>query len=225
MSRFVSATNAKIQAPQEHDPQHDHEGVVAAINRSQAVIEFALDGRILNANENFLRTLGYTLPEIQGQHHSMLVDPAFRSSYEYRAFWEKLGRGEYDAGKYKRIAKGGREIWIQASYNPVLDTSGRPLKVVKFAVDITAAEVAAREALFKSSAFTGASVAMMIIDRDFKVMYVNEATKRLFTENATAFRAVWPTFNPDAIIGACIDMFHKNPSHQRQMLSDSSRLP
>ena len=112
-------------------------GQIAAINRSQAVIEFSLDGKILHANENFLNAVGYTLDEIKGRHHSIFVDPADRESAEYRAFWEKLGRGEFDSGQYKRIGKGGAEIWIQASYNPILDMSGRPMKVVKYASDIT----------------------------------------------------------------------------------------
>ncbi|MBB5019359.1 methyl-accepting chemotaxis protein [Chitinivorax tropicus] len=115
----------------------DYTGQLAAIGKSQAVIEFTLDGRILNANDNFLNALGYSLSEIKGQHHSLFVDPAYRASPEYRAFWEKLGRGEFDAGQYKRIAKGGREIWIQASYNPIFDASGRPFKVVKYASDVT----------------------------------------------------------------------------------------
>ena len=109
-----------------------------AINRVQAIIEFTLDGKILHANENFLKALGYTLPEIQGQHHSLFVEPAYRSSPEYKAFWDKLGRGEYDAAQYKRIGKGGKEVWIEASYNPIFDKRGRPYKVVKFAIDITA---------------------------------------------------------------------------------------
>ncbi len=113
------------------------EGQLGAIGKSMAVIEFSLDGRIQMANENFLKTLGYSLEEVRGQHHSMFVDPTYRASFEYRAFWEKLGRGEFDAGQYKRIAKGGREIWIQASYNPIVDANGKPLKVVKFATDIT----------------------------------------------------------------------------------------
>ncbi len=122
------------------------QGQLAAINRSQAVIEFALDGRILHANQNFLNALGYTLEEVRGQHHSLFVTPEYRDSPEYRAFWEKLGRGEYDAAQYRRIGKGGREIWIQASYNPVLDANGRPFRVIKFATDITR-EYRAAEAL------------------------------------------------------------------------------
>ncbi len=116
----------------------DYEGQIAAISKAQAVIAFSLDGKILDANENFLKTLGYTLDEVKGQHHAMFVEPAYRQSAEYKAFWEKLGRGEYDAAQYKRIGKGGREVWIQASYNPIMDLNGKPFKVVKYATDITA---------------------------------------------------------------------------------------
>src|SRR5262249_54166541 len=115
----------------------DLRGQIAAIGKSNAVIEFDLDGTILTANDNFLKTLDYTLEEVRGKHHSMFVDPAEVRSPEYRQFWEKLARGEFDAGRYKRIGKGGKEIWIQASYNAILDRSGRPFKVVKFATDIT----------------------------------------------------------------------------------------
>jgi methyl-accepting chemotaxis protein len=115
----------------------DFKGQVAAIGRSQAVIEFTLDGKILTANENFLNTVGYSREEVRGQHHGMFVDPVYRQSAEYRLFWEKLGRGEFEAGQFKRIAKGGREIWLQASYNAILDSNGKPFKVVKYATDIT----------------------------------------------------------------------------------------
>ncbi len=113
-------------------------GQVEAIRKSQAVIEFALDGQIQWANDNFLKTLGYRLDEIKGQHHSLFVEPAERSGVEYKAFWEALRRGEYQARQFKRIGKGGKVVWIEASYNPILDPSGKPLKVVKYATDITA---------------------------------------------------------------------------------------
>jgi methyl-accepting chemotaxis protein len=148
-------------------------GIVDAINRSQAMIEFALDGVILDANANFLATLGYTLEEIKGQHHSMFVDPAYRSSPEYRLFWEKLGRGEYDAGQYKRLGKGGKEIWIQASYNPIMGPSGKPVSVVKYATDIT-------EQVIKNADFTGqiaaVNKAQAVIEftLDGKILRANE---------------------------------------------------
>jgi len=116
----------------------DLEGQRAAIDKAQAVIEFDLTGKILTANQNFLSVLGYSLPEIVGQHHCMFVDPAERESSAYCAFWARTEIYKYDAGQYRRIGKGGKEIWIQASYNPILDAQGRPYKVVKFASDITA---------------------------------------------------------------------------------------
>ncbi|MGQ3303377.1 MAG: methyl-accepting chemotaxis protein [Phreatobacter sp.] len=116
----------------------DIEGQLAAIHKAQAVIEFTLDGTILTANENFLKTLGYGLDEIRGRHHSLFVASGEANSGEYRAFWASLARGEFQAAQYKRIGKGGTEVWIQASYNPIFDMNGKPFKVVKFATDITA---------------------------------------------------------------------------------------
>ena len=115
----------------------DSEGQVKAIDKSQSVVEFDLDGTIRNANENFLRTVGYTIDEIRGRHHRIFVDAGYAQSAEYRAFWEKLGRGIFAGGEYKRVAKGSREIWLQATYNPIMDANGRPAKVVEYASDIT----------------------------------------------------------------------------------------
>lgn len=102
------------------------------------MIEFNLDDTIITANANFLDALGYELAEIAGKHHSMFVEPAFAKSAEYQEFWNRLRRGEFNAAEYKRIGKGGKEVWIQASYNPILDMNGKPYKVVKYATDITA---------------------------------------------------------------------------------------
>ena len=116
------------------------EAKIAAVHRSQAVIEFKLDGTIITANENFLGAVGYGLSEVSGRHHSIFVDREYASGQEYRHFWERLNRGEFISAKFRRLAKGGREIWIQASYNPLFDENGQPYKVVKFATDITAEE-------------------------------------------------------------------------------------
>ncbi|WPZ36597.1 PAS domain S-box protein [Thalassobaculum sp. OXR-137] len=113
------------------------QGEVDAIRRSQAVIQFALDGTILEANETFLKAMGYTASEIVGKHHSMFVEDSEKHSKQYTQFWASLGRGEFQSGQFRRLAKGGREIWIRATYNPILDAAGRPYKVVKFASDIT----------------------------------------------------------------------------------------
>jgi methyl-accepting chemotaxis protein len=116
----------------------ESQGQLAAINRAQAVIEFDLKGTVASANENFLNVMGYRLEEIKGQHHSMFVEAAYRSSDDYRRFWEKLARGDYESAQYKRLGKGGKEVWIQGSYNPILDANGKPYKVVKYASDVTA---------------------------------------------------------------------------------------
>ncbi len=115
----------------------DASGQLAAIDKAQAVIEFNLEGVILTANKNFLNAVGYTLEEIQGRHHSMFAEPSYAKSAEYAEFWRKLANGHYDSGQYKRLGKGGKVIWIEASYNPIMDMNGRPFKVVKFATDIT----------------------------------------------------------------------------------------
>jgi len=117
-------------------------GQIEAISKAQAVIEFNMDGTIITANENFLSTLGYRLDEVQGQHHSMFVEPHFKASTEYKVFWESLNRGEFESKEYKRLGKGGKEVWIQASYNPILDLNGKPFKVVKFASDVTQQKLA-----------------------------------------------------------------------------------
>ena len=118
----------------------DSRGRLAAIDRVMGVIEFALDGTILTANDNFLRWMGYALPEVQGHHHRMFLDPAEAASLAYQEFWASLNRGEFQAREFRRIGTGGREVWIQASYNPILDAQGRPQKVIKFATDITASK-------------------------------------------------------------------------------------
>ena len=117
------------------------EAVVAAIGRSQAVIEFDLDGVILDANENFLQVLGYRLDEVKGRQHAMFVDPTFARSEAYQEFWRRLRGGEFLAQKYERVGKGGKRVVIEASYNPILDAAGKPFKVIKFATDVTAVEV------------------------------------------------------------------------------------
>jgi methyl-accepting chemotaxis protein len=130
-------TASSFHAHQEPGADSDADHLQAAISRSMGVIEFELDGTILTANENFLQAVGYSLEEIRGRHHSMFVDSAEANSTSYREFWEKLRAGQYEAGQFHRRAKGGREVWLQASYNPVLDANGKPCTVIKFALDVT----------------------------------------------------------------------------------------
>ncbi len=113
-------------------------GELAALNRSQAVLELGLDGTVLAANENFLQAMGYLREDIKGKNQSLFVDPAEHMAADYSLLWEKLGRGEHDAGQYRRITKGGEEVWFQGSFNPILDKKGKPFKVVQYGIDITA---------------------------------------------------------------------------------------
>ena len=145
----------------------------AAISESQAVIEFNMDGTIITANENFLKALGYTLPEIRGKHHGMFVEPSERDSAAYREFWAKLNHGEYQAAEYKRIGKGGKEVWIEASYNPVRDANGKPFKVVKFATDITEKKIRSMEYAGKIDAILRAQ-AVIEFNMDGTIITANE---------------------------------------------------
>ncbi|MBR0646395.1 PAS domain S-box protein [Roseomonas hellenica] len=151
---------------------------VAALHKSQAIIEFAMDGTILTANGNFLKAMGYTLPEIQGKHHGIFVAPAFRDSAEYRQFWADLNKGEYRAAQYKRIGKGGKEVWIEASYNPILDRRGRPYKVVKFATDVSAQKAIFADLLGKTDAINR-SQGMIEFNLDGTVITANDNFLRL----------------------------------------------
>jgi methyl-accepting chemotaxis protein len=149
------------------------DAVLAAMNKSLAMIEFDPAGNILGANGNFLAAMGYEAKELAGQHHRMFVDPAYARSAEYTAFWERLGKGTFDAGEYKRFGKGGREVWIQATYNPVLSASGKVLKVVKFATDITAAKMRTAEDAGKLAAISRAQ-AVIEFTVDGEILTANE---------------------------------------------------
>lgn len=145
--RPVKVVKFAINVTAEKLRNADYESQIAAINRTQAVISFALDGTILDANENFLKATGYPLGEVKGQHHRLFVEPNFANKDEYRVFWERLGQGIPVQGIYQRFAKGGRPIWLQATYNPILDAAGKPWKVVKYADDITSSMAARTRAV------------------------------------------------------------------------------
>jgi methyl-accepting chemotaxis protein len=151
----------------------DYLGQISAINKAQAVIEFNMDGTIIRANDNFLNTVGYTEQEVTGQHHSMFVEPVYKISDEYREFWEKLNRGEYESAQYKRLGKGGKEIWIQASYNPIMDLNGKPFKVVKYATDITEQKLRNADYLGQIGAI-GKSQAVIEFNMDGTIIQAND---------------------------------------------------
>ncbi len=150
-----------------------YEGQIDAINKAQAVIQFDMNGTIVEANENFLNAVGYTMDEIRGKHHSMFMPAEERDSLAYKQFWAKLNRGEYDANEYKRIGKGGREIWIQASYNPIYDMNGKPVKVVKFATDITEQKLKAADLAGQIDAINRAQ-AVIHFDLEGNILEANE---------------------------------------------------
>jgi methyl-accepting chemotaxis protein len=153
--------------------QMELQAKIDAIDKSQGVIEFNMDGTIITANENFLNVVGYSLAEIKGQHHRMFCEPAYANSPEYQSFWEKLNRGEFDAGEYKRLGKGGAEAWIQATYNPILDSSGKPFKVIKFAVEVTEQKMKNAEYEGKLDAI-GKSQGMIEFNMDGTIITANQ---------------------------------------------------
>jgi methyl-accepting chemotaxis protein len=198
----------------------DYKGQLAAINKAQAVIEFDLDGTIRTANEIFLRTVGYALDEIKGRHHSLFVEPAMRDSGEYRAIWAKFARGEHDAGEYRRLGKDGREIWLQASYNPILDANGRPFKVVKFATDITAQKQLAVGSLRITTALDNVSGNVMMADAENRIIYLNRAVQSMFHALAGQLHSELPEFDPGKLMGSSITAFHKDGAEQQRLLAE-----
>lgn len=154
VGRLFKVIKIASDVTEQQNRNYDNAGQLDAINKSQAIIEFNMDGEVLHANDNFLKTIGYALSEIKGKHHRMFCESGYVSSTEYRNFWDKLKRGEFDSGEYKRLGKNGQEIWIQASYNPIFDPNGKPYKVVKYATDITA-----MKQMIKSMEETAASLA------------------------------------------------------------------
>ncbi|MBD8909366.1 methyl-accepting chemotaxis protein [Methylorubrum zatmanii] len=150
----------------------DAAAMLDALNRSQAVVTFALDGTVLDANDNFLALMGYAPAEVLGRHHRLFVEPREAAGAAYGAFWEGLRRGEFQSAEYVRLAKGGREVWIRATYNPILDAAGRVRKIVKFALDITAEKRAAAEAAGQIAAIDRAQ-AVIQFDLDGTVRSAN----------------------------------------------------
>jgi len=153
--------------------------IYQALDRVQAIIEFDLDGTVVSANQNFLNLFGYDLDEVVGKHHSIFCDPEYAKSDEYAEFWQKLGRGEFHEAEFKRLAKGGEELWLRASYNPVLDKDGKPVKVIKFATDVTATKLQNAEFEGKIQAIDRAQ-AVIEFDLDGTVITANENFLAIF---------------------------------------------
>jgi len=214
-----SMSNVAVAEPPAYSAA-EMSGLITALNRSQAVIEFELDGTIVTANENFLGAMGYTLEEVQGRHHRMFVNAEYAESAEYAEFWAKLNRGEYVSDQFKRFGKGGKEVWIEASYNPVLDEAGTPVRVVKLATDITEQKRKAIEAQGVLSMVENSPTAVIQANKDLVITFMNKAS----IETLRKVEQYLPC-PVDEIVGQSIDIFHKNPQHQRDLLADDSNLP
>ena len=199
--------------------------IIEAVGRTQAMIEFELDGTIVTANDNFLETMGYSLDEIVGNHHSMFADPEFARSPEYKQFWADLRAGHFKAGEYPRVNKAGEQIWLQASYNPILNSEGKAIKVVKYAVDITAQKQEKMKADAEAQRLTqmveDMPINVMLMDpSDFTITYVNQTSK----DTLRPLEKLLPC-RVDELVGQCVDIFHKHPQHQRALLADPKNLP
>ena len=219
--RMASALNQMLDNLTEFEVKAaDAAGQIAAIGKSQAVIEFNMDGTIRSANANFLSTLGYSLSDVQGKHHSMFVDPEYARSNEYKDFWAKLNRNEYQADVFKRFGKGGKEIWIQASYNPILDRSGKPVKVVKYATDITANKKFEMEAAAKIPVVENAPINLMTANTSGIITYVNPAATK--TLKSLEKHLSVPA---DRIVGSNYGVFLNDQGQQHKLLTDPKNLP
>lgn len=198
-------------------------GQLEAISKSQAVIEFNLDGTIITANQNFLAALGYSLEEIQGHHHRMFVSEDERNSEEYRLFWKDLANGKFSSGEYKRIKKNSEEIWIHASYNPIFDLNGKAFKVVKYASDITKQKKIAEESkriANLSNALMLCQSSVLLADNDLNIIYMNDKAERMFRYREVELKQHNSSFSVDRLLGENANIFHKNPSHQMNMLKE-----
>ena len=201
--------------------------ILKAIDRALAIIEFDTSGHVLTANANFCKAMGYDLSEIKGRHHSMFVEPDYARSADYSAFWKKLGRGEFDAREYRRIGKGGKDVWIQASYNPVTNSKGTVTRVVKVATDITAEKLKNTEFEAKLNAISRVQ-AVIEFTPNGEVLYANQnfldtlgyrmeeikgQHHRLFVDPAYAqsmqYREFWDTLNRGEYMAAEYKRFGK----------------
>ncbi|MCF7520162.1 methyl-accepting chemotaxis protein [Pseudoalteromonas sp. L21] len=195
--------------------------IVTALNKSLAVIEFQPSGTILTANANFLSVMGYRLEEIQGQHHAMFVAEEESKSTEYQQFWQRLRNGEFISDEFKRIGKNGKEIWIQATYNPIINNDGQVIKVIKFASDISAQKERDKQSQRDadlSNALRVCQASVMIANNDLEIVFVNEQVKQMLKARESDLQSVLPNFSVANLVGTCVDDFHKQPSHQRELL-------
>ena len=196
-----------------------------AINRTQAIIEFDLNGYVISANENFLNAMGYSSPEVVGRHHKMFVDEDYSNGDEYRNFWGRLNNGETMTAEFKRFGRGNKVVWIQASYMPMIGTDGKPYAVVKVATDITARklqdQINEKNANYASALKTCQSN-VMIVDNDLNIVYLNKAVEKMLKDNEIELKNVIYDFRADSLLGFNVQDFHGEIKQKREMFVSSS---
>jgi len=193
----------------------DYEGQINAIAKVQGVIECTPGGEVINANEIFLKLVGYTLEDVRGKNYSMFVDAAVRGTQSYQDFWPALARGESRQGEYRKVTRDGRDVWVQGVYNPILDAEGKPAKVVAYLSDITTQ----RQEAIMNAAFRGAlnqlDANVMVADNELKIIFVNPAAAQMLARAEDAFRRDLPGFNASAMQGASLESMTREPAALR----------
>lgn len=217
-SLFSFFSRSKTVEPVACDNRND--ALLAAIDRSALLIELDLSGRVLTANDNFLEKFGYTLQELQGKHHRKLVSERHALSGEYHMFWQELKSGTFQSGTFERIAKDGSTVLLQATYNPVCDEVGKPIKILKIATDISQQLEERREETRQRNMIENLPLNIMFADRDLIIRYINPTSLRTFQK----IQHLLPV-SIDQIVGSSIGLFHQDPSHQARLLSDPQNLP
>ena len=196
----------------------DSASQIEAIGKSYAVIEFDIDGTILRANSNYLDLTGYTSNELRGRHQRVLLDPVDAEGEQYQAYWRRLVQGEWVSGVFRRVAKDGREFWIDGSYNPIRDHHGRVYKVVEFATDVTERHAAATENRVLRTTLDHAPSKIMLADADMNISYINDALETFFDEVEGDMREMLPNFESHNLVGKNVDQFHRHPERVRKTL-------
>ena len=211
---------------------HEHTATIQAMARSQSMVEYTIDGDVIAANQNFLDTMGYSLPEIEGQNHRKFVAANDSDVPEYQKFWRALGDGKHQTGEYRRISKDGEEVWFQASYNPILDRDGRVIKVVSYASDISEerSQRADQESLRREAirtarlkhALDNVNANVMVADSDNNIIYLNDAIGEMFSVAEPEISQALPQLDLRNLVGSRVEDFYPNPAEQRNVLTGLS---
>ena len=189
------------------------------IGLSRAVLVLNMDGTVRNANQVFLDTLGYAEHELEGRHHRMLVTADYAESAGYKTFWDRLKSGESISGQYKLVDKNGQAMWFQAAYYPLADGTGKLVKIISFATNINEHMQMNADNLRLKAALDSVTVNVMMADQNNRIVYLNPSVLRMFRAAANDIRLELPSFDPEKLLGASIDFFHKNPGHQHRVIA------